>query len=200
MPRTPIDYSQICIYKLVHKEDYDNENIYIGSTTNFRKRKNLHKSSCNCETNKHYNESKYTYIRNNGGWDMWDMIEIEKYPCNDKREAETRERHWIEFYKSNLNSYIPTRSYKESHRKYYQDKKERIKEVSKKYYQDNKERLKEDKAKYYQDNRENTLEKWKKKVTCECGCEVSKNCISKHKRTAKHLQLLNSSKEVGTYP
>ena len=62
MPRTPIDYSQICIYKLVHKEDYDNENIYIGSTTNFRKRKNTHKSSCNCETNKEHNQEKYTYI------------------------------------------------------------------------------------------------------------------------------------------
>ena len=60
MPRTPIDYSQICIYKLVHKEDYDNENIYIGSTTNFRKRKNQHKSSCNCETDKEHNQEKYT--------------------------------------------------------------------------------------------------------------------------------------------
>ena len=49
MPRTPIDYSKTLIYKLVHKEDYDNENIYIGSTTDFVKRKNSHKSCCNSE-------------------------------------------------------------------------------------------------------------------------------------------------------
>ena len=30
-------------------------------------------------------------IRTNGGWDMFRMIEIEKYPCNNKQEAEKRE-------------------------------------------------------------------------------------------------------------
>ena len=111
MPRTPIDFSQTCIYKLVHKEDYDNENIFVGSTTNFRKRKNEHKTNCNYEIVPGQNQKKYTWktmqnmiiyanIKTNGGWGMWDMIEIEKYPCNDKREAETRERYWIEFYKS----------------------------------------------------------------------------------------------------
>jgi hypothetical protein len=27
-------------------------------------------------------------MRENGGWDMFRMIEIEKYVCKDKREAE----------------------------------------------------------------------------------------------------------------
>ena len=30
-------------------------------------------------------------MRGNGGWEMFRIIEIEKYPCNDKREAEKRE-------------------------------------------------------------------------------------------------------------
>jgi hypothetical protein len=30
-------------------------------------------------------------MRYNGGWDMFRMIEVEKYPCKDKREAEKRE-------------------------------------------------------------------------------------------------------------
>ncbi len=200
MPRIPIDFSQICIYKLVHKEDYDNENIYIGSTTNFRKRKNQHKTSCNCETGKEHNQEKYTYIRNNGGWNNWVMVEIEKFPCNDKRESETRERYWIEFYKSNLNKNIPTRSRKEYQSKWCQDNKEKIKEVSKKYYKDNKERLKEDSKKYYQDNKETILKKEKEKIICQCGCEVLKLNISRHKRTAKHAKLLNSSKQIATNP
>jgi len=46
MPKTPIDYNNTLIYKLRHKEDYDNANIYIGSTTNFTQRKNQHKFAC----------------------------------------------------------------------------------------------------------------------------------------------------------
>ena len=77
MPKTPIDYSKTIIYKLVHKEDYDNVNVYVGSTTDFIKRKNQHKNSCINEKQKGYNEKKYQYIRDNGGWNEWNMIEIE---------------------------------------------------------------------------------------------------------------------------
>jgi hypothetical protein len=90
MPKIPTDYTKTIIYKLVHKEDFDNANIYIGSTTNFRQRKDRHKSHCNNENGKGYNEKKYKCIRDNGGWYEWNMIEIEKYPCNDKREAEQK--------------------------------------------------------------------------------------------------------------
>jgi len=55
MPKVPIDYSKTVIYKLVHKEDYDNANLYIGSTTNFTKRKCEHKSDCMNETGVKYN-------------------------------------------------------------------------------------------------------------------------------------------------
>ena len=30
-------------------------------------------------------------IKENGGWEMFRMIEVEKYSCADKREAEKRE-------------------------------------------------------------------------------------------------------------
>ncbi len=30
-------------------------------------------------------------IKENGGWEMFRMIEVEKYSCPDKREAEKRE-------------------------------------------------------------------------------------------------------------
>ena len=93
MPRTPIDYSKTIIYKLVHNEDYDNVNIYIGSTTDFVKRKNQHKDSCNKEKRKDYNDKKYQYIRNNGGWNEWNMVEVEKYNCNDGNEKRAREEY-----------------------------------------------------------------------------------------------------------
>jgi len=104
MPKVPTDYSKIVIYKSVHKEDYDNANIYIGSTTNFTKRKGQHKYCCNNEKDKKYNQKNYQSIRDNGGWYQWNMIEIEKYPCNDRREAEAKEEYWRTHFNAVLNS------------------------------------------------------------------------------------------------
>lgn len=174
MPKVPVDYSKICIYKLVHKDDVDNENIYIGSTCNFRNRRYQHKHSCVNSNNKHHNEPMYTYVRSHGGWNEWAMIEIEKYPCTDKREAETRERYWIEHYKSNLNKKLPTRTRHE-------------------YSKIQWERIKDDpKTKIYQ------KEWWKNNVQtvkCECGCEVGKYKFKRHQNSNKHLNLMSSKIE-----
>ena len=150
MPRLPTDYSKTVIYKLVHKDDTDNKNVYVGSTTDFRKRKNAHKTVCNNPNSSCYNDPKYQFIRDNGGWNEWIMIEIEKYPCNDKREAEARERYWIEHYKSSLNKQIPTRSNKE----WCEDNKEHIKQRQKEYRNDNKEAIKQKKKEWYEVNKE----------------------------------------------
>ena len=104
MPKIPKDYSRTVIYKLVNKEDYDNANIYIGSTTNFTKRKCEHKSDCMNENKIGYNSKKYQFIRDNGGWNEWNMIEVEKYPCTDNREAEAREEHWRIHFNAVLNT------------------------------------------------------------------------------------------------
>jgi len=85
MPKTQMDYSKCCIFKIEHIDD---ENlVYVGHTTNFKKRKTAHKTNCKSENNNKYNLKLYQMIRNNDGWDMFKMIEVEKYECNDKREA-----------------------------------------------------------------------------------------------------------------
>jgi len=103
MPKIPKDYSRTVIYKLVNKEDYDNANIYIGSTTNFTKRKCEHKSDCMNENGVKYNQKIYHFIRDNGGWDNWNMIEIEKYPCLDNNEAKAKEEYWRIHFNAVLN-------------------------------------------------------------------------------------------------
>jgi predicted GIY-YIG superfamily endonuclease len=143
MPKLPIDHSNTTIYKLVHKEDYDNVNIYIGSTTDFIRRKNKHKSCCNCVTNKSHNDKKYQYIRDNGGWDCFNMIEVEKFPCNDGNEARAREEYWRCHFNSQLNSIRAYRTEeqrkeidKERKREYreHDEYREYQKEYQKKYY------------------------------------------------------------------
>lgn len=103
MPRLPIDYSNAVIYKLSCKNKNITE-IYIGSTTNFIKRKNKHKSSCNNSNIKEYNNQKYIFIRENGGWLNWEMIEIEKFPCKTSRELEKKEEEIRCQFDAKLNS------------------------------------------------------------------------------------------------
>ena len=67
MPKTPMDYSKCCIYKIEHIE---NESlVYVGHTTNFVKRKGQHKNNSKNEKEKAFNLKLYQMIRCNGGWD-----------------------------------------------------------------------------------------------------------------------------------
>lgn len=119
MPRKPMDYSKTIIYKLVCN-DLNITDIYIGHTTEFRRRKNEHKSRCCNPTSLAYNFYKYQFIREHGGWDNWSMILIENYPCINKLEAEKRERYWIEELNATLNASIPCRSKHEWHKLNYE--------------------------------------------------------------------------------
>ena len=208
------DYSKSVIYMIKKKDDDDNENVYVGSTKDFTKRKWEHKTRCNNPNSKGYNYKIYKYIRENGGWDEWEMIAIETYPCESKRELEIRERFHIETLKPKLNKNIPTRTHKE----YRDDNKEVIKEKKKQDYIDNREykllkqkiyveNHKDEKKKYDKqyrlDNKEKINEvkkiydtKYRKtskriewatsKIKCDiCGSEVSRANISTHKKSKK---------------
>jgi len=105
------DYSKAVIYKLCCK-DINISDIYVGSTCNFTNRKYEHKTSCKNRNNKKHNIPVYQYIRSNGGFDNWDMILVEQYSCDSKRELEKRERFYIETLGATLNKIIPTRSKK----------------------------------------------------------------------------------------
>jgi len=167
MPKKPIDYAKTIIYKLVHKDDLYDENIYTGHTTDMRKRKHSHKACCTNPNKKEYNQKKYQYIRENGGWDNWLMIEIEKYPCKDVYEAIARERVIQTEMKAKLNSEIAGRTCKQ-------------------YHQDNREKILEKQKQYYQDNRDELLEKQKQKITCDhCGSIVRKLDLLRHHKSQK---------------
>ena len=157
------DYLKGCIYMIKKQDDFNNENIYIGSTCNFTRRKHKHKTTCNNENDKDYNLKLYQYIRENDGWDAWVMTKIIDYPCNSKSELNIMERRYIDNYKSTLNCNIPTRT-------------------NKQYQNDNKEKIAQRKKRHYEANKDKILEK----VICDnCGCESSKNDLAKHKRSQK---------------
>jgi hypothetical protein len=175
-----IDYSKTQMYKLVPK-DLNSDLIYVGHTTNFTKRKSSHKSDCNNINSCRYNFKVYDMIRKNSGWDNWEMILIENFPCADSNEARKRERELMEEFHSNLNTINSLRTkndIKKTHQKWYNEnkntyninrKKERIinKDImnakEKIYRKKNKDIININKKKYYEKNKEFILAKLKEK-------------------------------------
>lgn len=199
-------YDQSIIYKLCCK-DTNITDIYVGSTTAFKNRKYQHKRSCNNEKGKNYNYKVYIFIRDNGGFDNWDMIEIEKYKATDKRDLEKRERYYIESLKSSLNKNIPTRTIKEYQlnnkdkiKEYRENNKDKIKEQRKEYRENNKDVIKEQCKEYYEKNKDVIKEQKKeyykknKDVIKEQKKEYYEKNIDKRKEYDRQRYLKNYEK------
>jgi hypothetical protein len=177
MPLTPTNYLNSVIYKIEHESKP--ELLYIGSTTNFIKRKYSHKKGCNKEKDNAYNIKLYQMMRENGGFNEFKIMVIKNYPCNNKIELLIEEEKHRKEFKAILNTnkaYLTDDEKKEQNKQnkeyqkeyqaeYRQENKEEIKEYDKEYYEKNKEQIKEKSKeykannkekikKYYQDNKE----------------------------------------------
>ena len=113
-------------------------------------------------------------IRVNGGFDRFKMIEVEKYPCKDKREALRREDEIMKELKASMNtikSFLTEEERKKYRNEYLETNKEKIKEKGKQYREDNKYKINE-------------------KIICQCGSVIIRNSIKRHERTKKHFNLM----------
>jgi len=160
-------YNRAKIYKLCCK-DPNITDIYVGSTLNHYRRKNQHKSRCNNPNSKSYNFHVYKFIRNNGGFDNWNIIVLEEYEAKNKNDLLWKEREWIDKLLPTLNCFKPiiTRVEKleydkEKSKERYQNNKEKISEQSKEYRKNNKEKILEQKKEYYENNKEKISERKK---------------------------------------
>jgi len=169
------DYSKTQIYKIVSK-DSSITNFYIGSTTNWTKRKQEHKCRCNTENNKKCNLKIYEIMRENGGFENFNMILVEDFPCKNRREAEKREQYWKDLLKPDMNM-INCANYEFT-------KKMNLEEYYKEKYE--KELLKN--PDYAKEN----YQKYNYKVTCECGSEIIYYHLWHHKKTLKHKSYIES--------
>ena len=178
MPTT--DYSKTVIYVIKCRDDAITDE-YVGSTTNFRSRKCNHKSSCNNENSKDYNMKIYQFIRANGGWNNFIMIQLEEHPCKNKREAECREEQIRQEKKASLNAY---RAFITA-----EQRKEQLKEKAKEYYQEHKEQLTEYYKEYRKKNAEQIAEYYQKHK--EQKKEKAKEYYQEHKEQIKEYQKTN---------
>jgi hypothetical protein len=141
---------------------------------------------------------------------------LELVNASSKDEMEASESYHIRTIKC-VNKYIPLRSSDE----YYQDNKEKllqkekeyhvmdkdkIDDYKKRYKSENTEKIKEKRKQgsirnkinisgsgklYYETNKDRIKEYKTEPITCECGCCVKRQELTRHKKTQKHVKLMN---------
>ena len=156
MPKVAMDYSKTHFYKIVCK-DLSIKDCYVGHTTNLMKRKHHHKNLCINPNNKQYNSFKYQFIRDNGGWDNWEIVLIKTENCENSFEAVRKEREYMEELQATLNQVRPIVSREETLMKdkiYYQNNKEQFSKNKKIHYENNKEAYSTYAKKYYQEHKD----------------------------------------------
>ena len=197
------DYKNGKIYQIVCNITGE---TYIGSTAvSLEERLRIHKKSTNPCRSKQIIERGDYYIEL-----------LETYPCNNEFELHRKEGEYQKSMEC-INKHIAGRTKKE----YYEDNKEKSKIIKKEYYQNNKEHLKKKAILYRKNNLENVKVKEREKyyrnieyynnnskeyriknaekikayrsqvVVCECGFHSSNSHLARHKRSKKHIDLMN---------
>jgi len=192
------DYSKGKIYTIRCRTD--ETLIYVGSTIQpLSVRIGGHKIKS--RDIKHQNRLIYKTINNN--WDDWYIELYEEYSCENKEQLCKREGEIIREI-GTLNTRIEGRTLKE----YTEDNKDDIsikqkayrennKDKSRKYFKERYEQNKDEILEYYKErygqNKDNISIKNKEKITCECGCISTKINLSRHKKSQRHLNAINTS-------
>jgi hypothetical protein len=176
----------------IYCKDENIKDCYIGSTNNLSKRIIEHSKKCYNSNSNKYNYKLYKFIRENGEFNNWDFVELEKV---DEENRLIRERYWIEKFNGTLNVVIPTQTPNEWYKKYYEKKKDIITIKHKEYYDNNANELLEQKKEYYKINKDKIKNRNNERYTCECGGIYTYQNKTKHCQTKKHLTYLSCHQE-----
>jgi len=175
------NYSKALIYTI-----RTGDSVYVGSTCNFRNRKYHHSCSIYNENTKRYNNKLYQNIRKNDG--EWVMKPHKEFPCENITQLSIEEERVRVELNADLNGrkcFITNVELKERDKlniKIWKNNNiNHVKNYAKVY-----------RKQYYEKNKEALNLKSKEKVICDCGCEVRKSDIARHKKSDKHIKLMES--------
>jgi len=148
-----------CIYKITCK-DYNNQDFYIGSSTNWEVRKKFHKYHSKIS----FDRPLYRWINNNGGFENFNLEPIAWFKCG-KEELREHEEMFFKTLNPTINVYHPKRDRKQ-------------------YLLDNKDKLQKQAKEYYQKNRNYLLFKGTMKVMCPyCKTWQTYSHIARHQKS-----------------
>jgi hypothetical protein len=192
LTETSLHIDNYIMYK-IYPKNKELELCYIGHTTNFVERMKRHKFQAVNENGNQSHQKHYVAIRQNGGWDEWEMAEIEEFNGKTRLEARMREQELIEECNANLNTlnaYITEEKRKAIKKaiteKYREENKELIRQQEKKYKAEHKEIISEQMKKYREENKEKIYEKTK---------EYRENNKEKHQEWQKEWRENNKEQQ-----
>jgi len=197
------------------------EKRYVGSSIDKEEgRWRNHKYDCfkknkkgeyrnNCTLYKHMREF---------GIENFELIKIEDWPCDNRKQLEMKETYWQVQYdtvKNGLNEFyaIRLKAYPEEIEKVKKLMKKNIKyklkktvyqlrnkEIRNKLRRDNYENRKnyfqQKQKEKYKKNKEKYLEKAKEKKQCICGIEYTIYHKSRHEKSQRHLKYLENQNKI----
>ena len=163
-------YNKGKIYQIEPIQEHDENDKYIGSTTK------TYLSERMAQHRYGYNKYKSNNLQRSTLYDIFDKYGIEnckiilkeEYSCNTKDELLSRESYYVRN-ELCINKRIEDRTTEE--------KRIRNNVLKKKTYYRHKEEY---------------LTKQKEKDVCECGCTVNHGKMARHKKTKKHIDLMNT--------
>jgi len=205
-----IEMEQYFFYKIICNDPLITEN-YTGHAKDIHKRKLYHIWD---SKRKGKDFKVYKFIKENGGWENWSFVEIERGEYENRKEAQKREQYWIDMNNSTLNQHRAF-NYDEDWKKWYENYRKTEKYITymenhreeaniraKKHYENHKEEKLAYQKEYKQKNIEKILQKnkdnWHKnkhiylqKIECICGAIICEKSKKKHETTEKHKKNLN---------
>lgn len=160
--------------------------LYVGSTTNYTRRKCGHRVNIYNQNVRGYNYNLYVNIRENDC--KWEMYPIKKFPCNDKLELRIEEENMRKKLNANLNmrsAILDKEKEKRTAKLYYENNKDSLAIKTHNYWEKNKKKIKE---------RKDALNKGVT-IKCECGSEVRRDVMCRHKKSNKHINWLKKKED-----
>jgi hypothetical protein len=163
-------YNKGKIYQIEPIQEHDENDKYIGSTTKtyLSERMSQHRYGYHKYKSHNFQRSTLYDLFDKYGIENCQIILKEECNCNTKDELISREAHYIRN-EPCINKRIEDRT----------DEEKRIRNNA-------------IKNKSYCKHKENYLAKQKEKDICECGCTLNHGHMARHKKTKKHLELMNT--------
>ena len=175
------DYSKGKIYKLTCESGA----VYIGSTIlALNNRLSVHKDKTNSCSSKHFINPKIEVI--------------ELYPCKTKSELLWKEREWMDKTECvNICRPIITDKEKktegrERSKQYSLTHADEISEYHKSYHLEHKVELNKISRLYRLEHRDELNKKKRQKINCECGGKYTLSHKSRHSKSKKHIEYLET--------
>ena len=200
------NYQNGKIYKII---DSENQIIYIGSTTQkllcSRFSTHTHRGKgnkiillelCPCNSREELVKKEQDYIDSQE--DLLNQMRAYRTEEYTKEYDKNRLKLYRENNKKHMDEY--GKLYRENNKKqilekgkqYRENTKEQRKITYKKYYENNVNKILEYHKDYRLNNKHKISEKAKVKITCECGCQLRKDTIVRHRKTKKHIDFITN--------